>query len=149
MLFDTATEFGRHVEEHLRKDLIIWLTVTCAQGCPAPNPLWFLWDGETFLFYNQPDARRLKHIETQPVVSLHFDTDAWGDDVVIFKGDAKVDPAAPPVSGCPEYLEKYREGIARLHITPEEYSEKFSVAVRVKPTHLRGQYVQDGETPKL
>jgi hypothetical protein len=36
------------------------------------------------------------------------------------------------------YLEKYRAAMARLDMTPEQFSAEYSVAVRVRPSSLRG-----------
>jgi PPOX class probable F420-dependent enzyme len=148
MLIDKTTEFGKYVAERLDKDQIIWLTVTCTQGCPAPNPMWFLWDGDSFLPYNQPEAKRLAYIVANPVVSLNFDTDDWGDNVIIFKGEAFIDTTAPLLIDCPGFVEKYKAAMARIRMTPQQYSEKYFVPLRIKPTHLRGQVVAEGEAPQ-
>ena len=70
---DPATEFGARVRRRLESEQVAWLTTTAADGTPQPNPVWFLWDGATFLVYSLSDAARLSHIARNPHVSLNFD----------------------------------------------------------------------------
>jgi PPOX class probable F420-dependent enzyme len=149
MNIDLSTDFGKRVQHHLDHDQIVWLTVIDDEGAPQPNPIWFVWDGETFLFYSRPEAKRLLHFPRRPAVSLHFDTDSWGDDVAVIRGEAAIDPSAPPVIECPPYLEKYAEGIIHIEMTPQTYSETYTVAFRVRPSKLRGYYVPPGESPSV
>ena len=48
-VIDPDTEFGARVERRLREDVIGWLVTVSADGTPQPNPVWFVWDGETAL----------------------------------------------------------------------------------------------------
>jgi PPOX class probable F420-dependent enzyme len=63
VLPDPSTPFGERVAQRLRDDPVIWLTTVGADGTPQPNPVWFLWDGESFLTYNRADAKRLAQIK--------------------------------------------------------------------------------------
>jgi PPOX class probable F420-dependent enzyme len=79
------------------------------------------------------------HLKQHPDVSLHFNADARADEnVTVLLGHAEIDPAAPPAHQVPAYFEKYAGGIAGLGMTPEEFSREYSVAIRVKPTKVRG-----------
>jgi len=70
---------------------------------------------------------------------LHFNTDETGDEhVIIFLGDASIDTNGPPAHQVPAYFEKYKSGIADLKMTPEEFSREYSIAIRIKPTQVRG-----------
>lgn len=135
---DLTTDFGSRVARRLREDKIIWLTTVDAHGAPQPNPVWFVWDGETLLIYSQPTSHRLRHLALNPIVSLNFDGDEWGDDIVVIAGEARVDPSAPPATAIPAYLAKYREGIKQIEMTPESFDQSYSVAIRVTPTKVRG-----------
>lgn len=138
-MLNLNTEFGARVARRLREARIIWLTTVRADGMPQPNPVWFLWDGETILIYTKPTARRLRHLAQNPKVALNFDADEWGEDVVILTGEARVDADAPPATTVAAYIEKYREGIARIEMTPESMAQTYSVAIRVTPKNLRGE----------
>ena len=70
-MIDKTTEFGQRVTRRLGEERIIWLTTTGRTGTPAPRPVWFLWDGESFLIYSRPGAAKLRHILARPGVSLN------------------------------------------------------------------------------
>jgi PPOX class probable F420-dependent enzyme len=138
-MFDQSTEFGARVARRLHDEWIIWLTTVRADGMPQPVPVWFLWDGQTFLIYSQPDTPKLRNIARNPKVALHFDGDGQGGNIVVFNGEARVDPQAPPADQVAAYVEKYREAIAQIAMTPESFARSYSVAIRVTPTRLRGE----------
>src|SRR5215831_5912700 len=89
ILPDPATPFGERVARRLREEVVIWLTTTGSDGTPQPAPVWFLWEGESFLIYTLTNAKRLAHIERNPRVALHFDSDGTGGDIVVFTGEAR------------------------------------------------------------
>lgn len=138
MDIDTSTEFGQRVAGHLENDHVVWLTTVSLDETPQPSPVWFLWDGESVLMYSQPGTPKLRNIGGRPRVSLNFNSTPSGGDVVILAGDASEDPAAPPAIDHPAYLEKYAGGIAEIGMTPEAFSQAYSVPVRIRPTSLRG-----------
>jgi len=138
MLFDPTTESGARIQQRLQNDKIIWLTTVAADGTPQPNPVWFLWDGTSFLFYSQPNARRLKNIARHPRVSLNLEAGKWGDDVVVITGEARLDPTAPAWHLYPGAVEKYEEGAQQFGQTMEQVAASFTVAYRVYPERIRG-----------
>jgi PPOX class probable F420-dependent enzyme len=94
MVIDPATEKGAKVAARLRDELVAWLVTVASDGTPAPTPVWFWWDGETILVYSQPDKPKLRHLATNPRVSLAMRTDEHGDALVVITGEAAVDPSA-------------------------------------------------------
>ncbi len=138
MLINPNTDFGARVLQRLNDEQVIWLTTVGADGTPQPNPVWFVWEGESFLIYTQPGTHRLKHIAHNPKVALHFDGGERGEDVIVFTGEAQIDTHAPPADAQPAYLEKYRDLIERLDTTPESFAQTYSVALRIIPKKLRG-----------
>jgi PPOX class probable F420-dependent enzyme len=137
-MIDLTSEFGRRVARRLREEQVIWLTTVGGDNTPQPRPVWFFWDGETFLIYSQPNARKLRHIARNPKVALNLDSDGQGGDIVVFTGEAHIAEDAPPANESVEYAEKYQEGIADLGMSPEGFAHDYSVAVRVTPVNLRG-----------
>ena len=138
-MIDLTTEFGRAVKQHLESQYVIWLTTVDSTLTPQPRPVWFIWDNGSFLIFSQPNAYKVKHIEKNPKVALHFNTDETGDrHVIIFTGEAAIDRDSPPAHAVSAYLEKYRSGILGLNMTPEGFSADYSIAVRIHPTELRG-----------
>ena len=138
-MIDLATKLGRKAKRHLKQQYIVWLTTVGADLSPQPRPVWFIWDGASFLIFSQPHAHKVQHIKAHPQVALHFNTDATGDqDVITLVGTAVIDPTVPPAHKVRAYLRKYRGGIEELKMTPEQFSAEYSVAIRATPTTLRG-----------
>ena len=134
---DTGTEFGQRVARRLDSDLIGWLTTVSPAGVPVPSPIWFLWDGESFLIYSKPDVPKLRNIAANPNVTLHLEGDAAGDDIVIITGTAAVSQA-PPAHHVPRYIAKYAGNIAGYSWTDEQFAADYPVPLRVTPVRLRG-----------
>lgn len=136
---DPKAKLERKAKSLIRKEYVVWLTTVDANRIPQPRPVWFIWDGDSFLIFSQPKARKVQHIRNNSSVSLHFNTDETGDqDVIVYIGTATLDAKTPPPNKVPAYLRKYRKGIKGIGMTPETFSEEYSVAIRVKPTSLRG-----------
>jgi len=137
-MFDTSTEYGQRVARRLQIERIVWLTTVDGQNRPQPRPVWFLWDGESFLIYSRPNTAKLQHILHNPNVTLNLDGDGMGGDIIVISGVSTVDEAGLPAESIPEYVEKYNSGFGRIGLTTAQFSEVYSVVVRVTPTSLRG-----------
>ncbi len=135
---DPETEFGARVARRLRDEQIGWLTTVGPDGTPQPSPVWFLWDGESFLIYSRPHAPKLRNVERSPGVSLNLDGDGRGGDIVVLTGEARITPDTPPADAHPDYVAMYRDAIERIGMTPVRFAAAYSVALRMTPTHLRG-----------
>lgn len=138
-MINLSSKFGRKAKRYLDQQYVVWLTTVGSDLAPQPRPVWFIWEGATFLIFSKPDAHKVRHLAAHPKVALHFNTDKTGDqDVIVFIGTAVIDANASPAHEMPAYLKKYRTGIRDLGMTPEEFSREYSVAIRVTPTTLRG-----------
>lgn len=135
---DLSTEFGSRITRRMREEQVIWLVTVGSDLAPQPSPVWFLWDGDTFLIFSQPEKPKLRNIARSPKVALHFNSTEDGGDVVIFTGKAWIETAEPPEDQRLAYIEKYRQGIADIGLTPDGMAESYSVAVRVRPEKVRG-----------
>ncbi len=138
LTIDTSTPFGARIQQQLESEQVLWLTTVGKSGTPQPNPVWFHWDGETFLIFSQPNQAKLRHIAANPRVSLNFNTDQEGGDVAVFTGEARVVETAPPEARMSRYLAKYAEGIKRLGLTPEQLAETYSTVILMTPNKVRG-----------
>jgi PPOX class probable F420-dependent enzyme len=135
---DRATAYGERVRRRLTDEMTIWLTTVGRNGTPQPNPVGFLWDtGDSLLTYTQTGARRLANIRRQPLVSLNFDSNGGGD-IVVLTGTAEILDEYPAVPENPAWLEKYGEAIDARFGSAVEFSERFSVPVRIHLTRVRG-----------
>jgi PPOX class probable F420-dependent enzyme len=133
-MLDTTTEEGGRAERRLRDEEVAWLTTVRADGQPQSVPVWFLWDGETFLIYSRQGRQKLKNIARNPRVGLNLNSSETGGDVVRVEGTAELDESAPPADEVEAYVEKYREGIARIGFDVDGFAQAYTVAVRVTPT---------------
>lgn len=120
-------------ERRLQEEEIAWLTTVRADGQPQSVPVWFLWDVEGFLIYSQPGRQKLRNISKNSRVDLNLNSNAHGGDVVRLEGIADVVEDAPPATEVPEYVEKYRDAIARIGFDPDGFARAYSVAIRVMP----------------
>jgi PPOX class probable F420-dependent enzyme len=138
-MIDLTTEFGQKVKRHLEEEYFIWFTTVGTDLTPQPRPVWFIWEDDSFLIFSRPDAHKVAHLKKHPNVALHFNTDDKADeDVIVFLGVAEIVPDAPPAHEVRAYLKKYETGIVELNMTPETFSQEYSVAIRIKPTKVRG-----------
>lgn len=103
VLPEPGTPFGERVRRRLREEQVIWITTVGRDGTPQPNPVGFLLqDDNSILVYNAVRANRTGHVADRPRVSLHFDGDGAGGDIVVFTGTARrVDDAPPPAAREP------------------------------------------------
>jgi PPOX class probable F420-dependent enzyme len=139
-MLDLNSKFGRVVKRHLKNEYFVWLTTVDSKGTPQPRPVWFIWENDSFLIFSQPHAHKVRHILKNPNVALHFNSaDGKGEQrIIIFTGAATMDTDCPPANKVRAYMQKYRTGIRELNSTPEAFSREYSIAIRIKPTNLRG-----------
>src|SRR5690242_1615359 len=107
-------------QQHLSNDHVAWLTTVNAKHAPSPTPVWFVVDDDAVIVFTNPSSRKVANIETNPVVTLHFNSDREGSDVVVLGAHALLERGAPP-SALPAYVEKYRDSIAGMGMTPDEF----------------------------
>lgn len=129
--------FGDRVRRRLEESIVAWFTTASRDGTPQPNLVWFIWDGDSFLIYNRPEAVRLQHLRRSPRATLHLDSDGRGGDEVIFTGTAEI-VHEPPPHEVPAYVAKYSVGMDRVSGSLEAFSRRYAVAVRFRPDRLRG-----------
>jgi PPOX class probable F420-dependent enzyme len=134
-----AGEFGQRAAARLRDERVIWFTTVGADGTPQPNPVWFVWDGAaSLLIYNRPDANRLRHIEHRPNVSLNFNHNDRGDDIVVITATAQRDDAVPPPHRKNEYMAKYASAMERVSGSVDAFAAEYPVPVRIDIRRIRG-----------
>ena len=126
-------------KKFIKQEYAVWLTTVGSNLIPQPRPVWFVWDKDSFLIFSQPHAHKLNHINQHPNVSLHFNADKTLDqDVIVYLGLARIDRDAPPVHTVRAYVKKHKAGMEAMGATVEQFSQAYSVAIRVTPTSLRG-----------
>ncbi|MCA9907348.1 MAG: TIGR03667 family PPOX class F420-dependent oxidoreductase [Anaerolineae bacterium] len=117
----------------------MWFTTVRADGQPQPTPVWFIYDGTTFLIYSQPTAQKIRNLTANPKVALSITISADAEEFLVIMGDAALDRSAPAPSQNAAYMRKYADSIPAINMTPESFDAMFSLAIRVTPTRIRGQ----------
>ena len=135
-LLDLTTELGVRAAKRLKEEYVVWLTTVTPNGSPQPNPVWFYWDGNAMITYTQPSAHKVRNIVNNPNVSVNFQADNEGGDIIVLTGTASVDKHPPKHD--PRYIEKYHEEIPKIGLNPESLAASYSVQITVTPTKLRG-----------
>ena len=136
-MLDPSKQAHAHADRRLRSEQVAWLTTVRADGQAQSSPVWFLWDGETFLLYSQPGAQKVRNVGVNPKVSLHLGDDGAGGDVVSVEGTATVEPDGPRADRVEGYLAKYQTAIEALGYEPGPFARTYSTPIRVRPTRAR------------
>lgn len=133
-MLDTTTDAGARAQRRLQEEEIAWLTTVRHDGQPQSVPIWFLWEGETFLIYSQPNRQKLRNIRRNPRVALNLNSNPRGGDIVRVEGTAGIVEDTPPADEVPEYVQKYQAAIARIGFDPRSFAQAYSVPFRVTAT---------------
>jgi PPOX class probable F420-dependent enzyme len=125
-----------HVDERLRKNLIIWLSSVRPDGRPHLVPVWFLWDGKNILIFSQPNTQKIRNLQQNTNVILALDDTKDGEDVVMLEGIAEFlnDPAVNPT--LPAYAAKYNSELKSMGYTAEAMAAEYAQAIRITPTRF-------------
>ncbi|MGO9890903.1 MAG: TIGR03667 family PPOX class F420-dependent oxidoreductase [Solirubrobacteraceae bacterium] len=138
-MLDEGSKFGARVARRLSEEMIVWLTTVTPSGAPLPRPVGFLWDGaDNVSIYSQPGAR-IHNIERNPKVTLNFDGDGRGGDIVVLSGTAEVDESEPSAAENTAWMTKYATEWEHSGMTAESFAQRFSVPVRIRILAVHGR----------
>jgi len=133
-MLDLTKERDAHIDERLRRELMMWLSTVRPDGRPHLVPVWFLWDGETILIFSQPNQQKLRNLQHNPNVVVALDTAGQGDDVVMIEGKAELLDDPKVSTALPAYAEKYKERLELYGWSGESMAQDYSQAIRIMPT---------------
>jgi PPOX class probable F420-dependent enzyme len=136
-VLDPSKPAHARAEQRLASEPIAWLTTVRADGQAQSSPVWFLWDGGTFLVFSQPGAQKVRNLAVNPRVALHLGDDGAGGDIVTVEGTAAVEPDSPRADRVGAYMAKYQAAVEALGYEPGPFARTYSTAVRVRPTRIR------------
>lgn len=133
---DTPNTRQVHREERLRSNVIAWFTSVRSDGRPHIVPVWFLWDGDTFLIFTKPGSQKVRNLQGNPQVVLALDDTNGGSDVITVEGHSELLDTGAVDTTYPAYVEKYGEEMTDLGWTPEAMATTYGYtqAIRVTPT---------------
>ena len=123
----------RHVRSRLQKEKVIWLVTADRAAKPQAVPVWFHWDGESFLIFSV-DGAKARHVRANPNVELHLNSDEVGDDLVRVSGHATI-LRSRPAARARAYLRKYRSDIRDLGASVDDFERRYHNPIQV--TRLR------------
>jgi PPOX class probable F420-dependent enzyme len=139
---DLTHRHPAHIDHRLRTEPIIWLGTTRPDGRPHLVPVWFLWDGATVLVFSLPNTQKVRNLRHNSSAMLALNAEDQGYDVVLLEGRASFEDD-PMVRGTmPAFVEKYATLPRRW--APDEWAERFSVAIRITPVRLVGWITRPG-----
>ena len=137
-LIDTTSETGHRLHARLQQEETIWLTTVNRNGTPNPSLVWFLWENDSVLILSQPHQGKVKAITANPHVSLNFDSDGHGGNMLILTGTAEL-LGEMSVDDVPDaYFTKYAEGLKGLGYSPEVMIANYSKPIRITIDRVRG-----------
>ena len=137
-LSDTTSEIGQRLHKRLQEEQTIWLTTVNQNGTPNPSLVWFLWEDDSILVLSQPAQGKVKAIRGNPHVSLNFDSDGHGGDMLILTGTAEL-LAEMSVDDVPAaYFTKYESGLKDLGYTPADMIANYHQPIRITIDRVRG-----------
>jgi PPOX class probable F420-dependent enzyme len=134
----TPAAIGAGTRRRLEREIVIWLATVGGDGRPLVVPVWFHWDGSSFLIYSVPGLK-VRNIERHPLVELHLNSTPDGGDVVRVQGAARVVKRQPPAYKVPAYVRKYRALIKSYGWTPQSFSAEYHVPIKVTVTRVKTQ----------
>lgn len=132
-MLDLTRERDAYIDRRLRTAHTIWLATTRGDGRPHLAPVWFLWDGSSFLIFSYPNTQKVRNLRRNPVIMLALDTADDGNDVVMIEGRAAMldDPSVRAT--LPAFAEKYA-GLRSS--SPDAWADRFSQPLRITPTRI-------------
>jgi PPOX class probable F420-dependent enzyme len=125
----------RRNESQLKRENVLWLVTASKDAHPQAVPVWFLWDGKSFLVFAQ-DGVKVNHIRSNPYVELHTNTDASGDVFIRVAGRATLS-RSPQAHRVPAFVRKYGSQIKGFGWTPAEFSRRYPNAIRIRSVKFR------------
>lgn len=130
-------EESTEARDRLAGEAIIWLTTVRGNGQPQTSPVWFLPMDDELIVYSLPDTARVANIATNPKVALNLDGNGQGGAIVTLEGIARIDLDYPRADEVADYVEKYRDFMARNGWTPDVFASRYSTPIRIALTRSR------------
>lgn len=136
--YPSRVEPSRKVQSRLKKELVIWFVTVGKDLRPQAVPVWYLFEGDSFLIYSAPGIKA-RHVRENPQVQLHLNTDELGDVVIRVSGTAKMSSTDPPAHQNRVYIRRYGDQIKGFGWTPEEFTRRYPHAIRVTDLKFYGE----------
>ena len=123
-------------DARLRASSVAWLSTTNGDGTPALVPVWFLWDGESFLVFSKPHARKVRNIRDNAAVMLAIGEPEDDFDVQLVEGRAELLDAREGDGLRALVADKYRRWLDGIGLGLGEFGSTYAQAIRITPTRF-------------
>jgi PPOX class probable F420-dependent enzyme len=123
-------------ETLLRETAVAWLSTTSADGMPAIVPVWFVWDGEAFLVFSKPHARKVRNLARNPRVMLAIGEPTDDFDVQLVEGRAELLPETAADLLPAAIGSKYRRWLDGIGLGLDEFAATYAQPIRITPTRF-------------
>jgi PPOX class probable F420-dependent enzyme len=130
---DNATA---RIARMLESEPIVWLSTVRPDGTPHLVPIWFSWDGESVLIASKPHAKKVANLRANRRVMLALGEPEDDFDVGLVEGIAEIVDAPAGDVLPPAHLAKYRDEMATIGLSREEYLATYPLVIRVRPTRF-------------
>jgi PPOX class probable F420-dependent enzyme len=134
---DAATP-GAPIDCRIRSESVAWLTTASADGRPHVVPIWFGWDGQTFLVFTKPEARKARNIRSNPAVMLALGDPLADFDVLLVEAQAEVLVRPSVDVASSSFIRTYSERMAAIGLSRDDFVATYSLAIRIRPTRFLG-----------
>ena len=124
------------LDVRLRTEPIAWLTTVGPDGAPHIVPVWFLWDGEGFVVFSKPHARKVDNVSRNGRVMLAIGKPEDDFDVQLVEGDAMLLETAATRHLGVSIAGKYHEWMRAVGLTIDDFVSTYSQTIRVTPTRF-------------
>lgn len=132
-MLDLTGAQGAQIDQRLRSDLVIWLSTVRPDGSPHLIPVWFLWDGATFMIFSKPD-RKIRNVQRNNRVMMALESIDQGDKIVLIEGTTTLVAQDKIQEKIPAYREKYSERMARMQFRLDDMLKEYTETMLVTPT---------------
>lgn len=124
------------LEARLQDEQVAWLTTVRPDGAPHLVPVWFLWDGASFLVFSKPAARKVRNIAVEGRVMLAVGEPRDDFDVQLIEGQARLLNERAECYVDERLTDKYGAWMSAIGLSLEEYATTYSRVIRVVPTRF-------------
>lgn len=133
-ILDLTSKRGAHIDQRLRENIIVWLNSVRPDGRPHAVAVWFLWDGETFLIFSQPNTQKLRNLQHNSHVTLALDNTHSGGDVIVIDGEAELITNPDVNATLAGFAQKYDAFFKRTGTDAAAMAKSYSQGIRITPT---------------
>jgi PPOX class probable F420-dependent enzyme len=133
-MLDLTNPKNAHIDERLRTNPIIWLTTVRPDNRPHMVAVWFLWDGEKFLIFSQPNTQKLRNLRHNSHVTLALDDTHGGGDVIVIDGEAELLTDPDVNATLAGFAQKYDARLKRTGMDAATLAKSYSQGIRITPT---------------